>query len=36
MLADSKGYNLSTYDINKLLSIVKKICRSNYRDLLDT
>ncbi len=36
LMAESKGYNLSNIDINKLLGIVKKICTSNYRDLLNT
>ena len=35
MIADSKGYKLTNYDINKILSIVENITNNKYRDYLD-
>ena len=35
LVADSKGYKLTNYDINRILSIVESITLNEYRDYLD-
>lgn len=35
IVADSKGYKLTNYDINRILSIVESITLNEYRDYID-
>jgi hypothetical protein len=35
MIANSRGYNLNDYDINRIFLITKNICESSYRDYID-